>query len=108
MTAGSPDNPAEPIPLEAFFGEHDRTNPVTADLVRQADVIIGVDVMSHQEYVIFGKPALKRISETGQPEDLHVLRVAIDAATEDIDKLCGLVMALRGRYDFGSDWEERQ
>jgi hypothetical protein len=97
----------DPIPLEAFFGENDRVNPVSRDLVLQADLVIGVDVMTGQEYVVYGKAALKRISESGEGEDLGVLRVAIDDATEDLDKLCGLVMLLRGRFDYGKDWESR-
>ena len=98
---------ADPIPLEAFFGEDVQVNPVTKDLVLQADVILGVDVMSGQEYVVYGKAALRRIAETGQGEDLRILRVALDEATDDLDKLCGLVMALRGRFDYGKDWEDR-
>jgi len=104
--ASNHDSP-EPLPLEAFFGEDMRINPVTAGLVQEADLIIGVDIMTRQEYVIYGKATLKRIAETGQAEDLRILYVAIDAQTEDLDKLCGLVMALRGRFDFGRDWEDR-
>ena len=98
---------AEPIPLEAFFGREVQVNPVTKDLILQADVILGIDVMIGQEYVVFGKPALQRIAETGRGEDLRILRVGIDEATDDLDKLCGLVMLLRGRFDYGKDWEDR-
>jgi hypothetical protein len=98
---------SEPIPLEAFFGENDQVNPASRDLVLQSDLVIGVDFMTRQEYVVYGKAALKRISESGEGEDLRVLRVAIDGETEDLDKLCGLVMLLRGRFDYGKDWESR-
>ncbi len=97
----------EPIPLEAFWGENDRVNPAARGLILQADLILGVDIMSRQEYVVYGKATLKRIAETGQGQDLRVLRVGIDAAGDDLDRLCGLVMFLRGRFDYGKDWESR-
>ena len=105
---GNPDDSdmADPIPLEAFFGEDMQVNPVTKDLLLQADVILGLDVMSQREYVIFGKARLKRIADTGQGEDLRILRVSLDEATDDLDKLCGLVMLLRGRFDYGKDLGE--
>ena len=100
-------NTPEAIPLAALLGADMEINPTTKGLVLAADLIIGVDATSQQEYVVYGKAALKRIAETGQAEDLHVLRVAIDDQTEDLDKLCGLIMALKGRYDFGRDLENR-
>ena len=101
--SGTPDL----IPLKAFLGQDMEINPATKDLVLQADLILGVDNASGQEYVVYGKAKLKRIAETDQAEDVRVLRVGIDASTEDLDKLCGLVMALRGRFDYGTDWETR-
>jgi hypothetical protein len=97
----------DPLPLEAFFGENDQVNPAARDLIVQADLVIGVDIMTGQEYVVYGKATLKRISESGQAEDVRILRIALDAQTEDLDKLCGLVMLLRGRFDYGKDWESR-
>lgn len=56
---------SDAIPLDAFFGEGLQPNPVTQDLVLQADLIVGIDVMTRQEYVVYGKAALKRIADTG-------------------------------------------
>lgn len=98
---------ADPVPLEALLGPNMQIHPTARGLVLHADVIVGQDTASGREYVIYGKPALKRIVETGEGEDLRILRIRLDASGEDLDRLCGLVMFLRGRFDYGRDWDTR-
>jgi hypothetical protein len=104
---GGTDDMPDLIPLAAFCGADMQVNTGTRGLVLEADVIVGVDVVTGQEYVVYGKAALKRIADTGQAEDLGILRVGIDASADELDRLCGLVMFLRGRFDYGQDWENR-
>jgi hypothetical protein len=107
MRPSGQDHGSSPPHIDAFFSKDAVINPVTKQLVLDADLIIGLDTTTGQEYVVYGKAALKRISTSGQPEDIRLLHVAIDAQTDDLDRLCGLVMALRGRFDYGKDWEDR-
>jgi hypothetical protein len=97
---------SEAIPLEAFFGDGYEPNRATAtdfpQLLRDADIIIGVDVMSKNEFVVFGRRLLEEIAGGQQGKFCKILRIAIDHETEELEKLCALVTVTKGYNDYGS------
>jgi len=95
-----PQNPSGVIPFDALFGEGVE---VSADLpihpremLRQADVILGVDVMSRRELLLYGRETLEQIAQIGLPETIGIVRVELDQETKELAKLTALVEELKG------------
>jgi hypothetical protein len=91
-------------PLAAFFGEGDGPNTSAPGLrvcLREADVIIGIDVMSGDELLVFGRAFLQELIDSGQASRVaRLVEIGIDDGTEDLDRLLTLVRELRGRHDY--------
>jgi hypothetical protein len=64
------------------------------DCLTDADVVIAVDVSTHEEEVVRGQLEWERASDTGQEEDLVVLRVELDADSGDLEWLVDAVEAI--------------
>jgi hypothetical protein len=90
------------IPIEALFGEglspNLDANPRRA--LHEADVILGVDVMSQREFLLFGRDAIDRIIATGKAEMCRVLRIELDQETTELEKAVALVRTVKGRDDY--------
>jgi hypothetical protein len=70
------------------------------DLVAAADVILGVDTGSGHEFVLFGRPAWERAAGDEGDAAGRVLRVELDQATDDLERMVALVRLLKGRDDY--------
>ena len=88
------------IPFDALFGEGVEASsdlPIhPREMLRQADVILGVDVMSRREFLLYGRETLEQIAESGQPETIGIVRVELDQETEELAKIAALVEELKG------------
>jgi hypothetical protein len=98
--------PSDPIPIQALFAE-DGWSPNRAVDYRPrlgaADVIIGVDVMTRTEFLVYGRAAVEDLARTGGPIPENVEVVALDRETAELDQLCALVETLKGYHDFTPD-----
>lgn len=52
---------------------------------------------------MYGLDTLKRIAKGSRSERLQVVRIGIDAETEDLEKLIALVTVVKGRCDYGAE-----
>jgi hypothetical protein len=95
-----PRGPSGVIPFDALFGEGVETSPELPihphEMLRQADVILGVDVMSRREFLLYGRETLEQIAETGQPETIGIVRVELDQESEELEKIAALWEELKG------------
>lgn len=68
--------------------------------LNQADVIIGRDVMSRNEFILFGREMVKRVA--GGDAEAAVLCIELDqgAGSDDLEKICTLIDAIKGRCDY--------
>ena len=96
------DHKKQIIPLEALFDEGTGPN-LSADprnALRDADVIIGVDVMSRREFVVYGRKSIEKLFRSGKPERLGVMYIGLDQETEELEKLIALVRVVKGHDDY--------
>lgn len=78
-------------------------NPATVGTLHDADVILGRDVATHQEHVIFGRETLRQVAQAeDEPEGYNILCIEIDCSpgATDLERLIALVQFVRGRHDF--------
>ncbi len=70
-----------------------------------ADVILGVDVATGRETLVFSRGALPMIADTGINDQPRVLRVSIDSAGEELEMLIAACEAYRGHHDYQPEHE---
>lgn len=93
------------IPIHALFDESFGPN-VQRDfdprvLVRDAEVIVAVDVMSQEHSIVYGRKLLTEIAAgTTSLRDLWTLKVELDMRSEDLLKLLMLVLVTKGVVDY--------
>jgi hypothetical protein len=66
------------------------------------DVIIGVDVMSGHEFLVYGRKTVERISRMDSEEEFSVLYIGLDQETEELERLVALVEVVKGSHDYRS------
>jgi hypothetical protein len=84
--------------MESTIGVYELETKEGRRLIEGADVIIGRDVMSQREFVVFGRNALRRTA-TGQQE-AHGLVVLLDQDTDELEYLCAACQTLKGRHEY--------
>lgn len=99
----------EPIPINALLAADDAgLNPEQADVIRDmlasADIVLARDVMTGGQFIVYGRDLVQRVAETGDEQEVRILHVAIDhdERSDDLEKLCALVKAAKGRCDMGN------
>jgi hypothetical protein len=93
------------VPIDALFGLHGLEPNVDADpepMVRSADIITGVDVMSGHEFLVYGRQTLERIATGTADEVVNVPRIALDQETGELESLVAVVKYVKGRHDYPS------
>jgi hypothetical protein len=97
----------EAIPIEALFDASGaRPNEAGHFDVRKtlqaADVIIGRDVMTGHEFILFGRDTVERIASGDEPDGAGVIVIALDrdAKSDDLERIVMLVEGLKGRHDY--------
>jgi hypothetical protein len=90
------------VPIEALFGEgRDAAAEVEyRQLLADADLIFGVDVISGKQFILFGRLSLENLVRTGQSNTLGVMNVGLDQETMELDNLAALVQEIKGHHDY--------
>lgn len=92
-------------PLTAFLesqatGVAAPTESAVATL-HDADVILGRDIISGQEFVVFGRDTLQQVaSGEDAAEGYNILSIEIDRESGQLPLLLDLVRSARGRHDY--------
>lgn len=97
---------SKPISLDAFFegeGREITKSEQLLFLLNDAEVVIGVDAMTEDFYIVFGREKLAAVTESGGSQYVAILQIGIDADTEDLEKLCYLMLTVKGSCDVDSD-----
>ncbi|HTI50559.1 MAG TPA: hypothetical protein VL475_06400 [Planctomycetaceae bacterium] len=99
----------EAIPIDALFdlsgtGPNESAGIDVRGVLEAAEVIIGRDVMSGREFILYGREKIQRIAEGTEPAGAVTLCIALDQdpGSGDIDRLTMLVAAVKGRHDYRS------
>jgi hypothetical protein len=101
-----PDRLAGPdrVHISALFGEGVEMNMSSTfnprELVASADVILGVDIDSDHEFVVYGRDRLRRVIGSGESEMARVLRIELDQESDELEKLIALVQVVKGSHDY--------
>lgn len=100
------------VPIAAIFDASGASFNPSADYRQQlsdAEVILGVDVMSQKETIVFGLQLLEEIAANGT-RPIRVLRVALDFETDEMEHLLALVFVMKGHHDYHHQgaWDKRK
>jgi hypothetical protein len=87
-----------PIPLAAFLEDPGSLTP-NADLI-EAEVILGVDVASQKQFVVYGRRAMRRVLMGGAGSGARVVRISLRQDSEELEQLLNLVLVYKGRHDY--------
>lgn len=96
------------VPIHAIYGRdisEPNRNPDYRPWLLAADLILGRDVGSGHEFLVYGRPALEEVSRSGRPRPFRIAVVEVDMETDELELLLALVEVLRGRHDYLS-WNE--
>lgn len=90
------------IPIETLFEDGSTTSlrAETRAAIARADVIIGIDAASQNEFTVFGTPALEETVTLGKEVALRTLRVALNVDNGELEKLVGVVRAIKRGQDY--------
>ncbi len=95
-------------PLTVFLGSTNENgaiapNPATLSALHDADVILGRDRETREEFVVFGRETLQRVAQgEDAAEGYNVLCVEINQrhGSTDLELLIAVVTSVKGRHDF--------
>jgi hypothetical protein len=93
------------VPIHALFdtsGIEPNWEDDPRPMLRSADLIFGVDIMSGRQFLVFGRERLERMVRTRKAERCRVLRIGIDQETDELERLVALVQVMRGQHDYES------
>jgi hypothetical protein len=94
------------VPIHALY-DANGLRPRSADDPRPAldaaEVILGVDVKSGDQFLVYGREARRGAAGGALAMALRVLRVELDLDTQELELLCAMVAAVKGRHEYGSE-----
>lgn len=96
------------IPINALFQESEQSkfgvNPEfdARQLLKDADMILGVNVMNGHEFIAYGRDVLKEIVKSREARDVKVVHIGIDQETDELEQLLALVQVVKGHHDYVS------
>ncbi len=100
------DLPGRSIPVDALLAT-DGTGPNVQPefdarhIIQAADVILGIDVMSRNTFIVFGREFLKGIVEGGgSSRHSAIVKIELDEQTDELTRLVNLVESIRGRHEY--------
>lgn len=96
------------IPIHALFGRdisEPNPDPAPRASLMTADVVLGRDLDSGHEFLVYGRPALDAMARSGRAARVRCLVVELDMQTLELEALVALVTVLRGRHDYLA-WSE--
>jgi hypothetical protein len=117
LMAGSGGEKIETIPLHTLFGAdgadfNSESGIDPRELIRGADVIMGVDVMSRRRFIVYGREFLEAATRAETPPLAGIIDIELDEGpeTDDLERLLGLVEGIKGKHDYvGFEaWKKRR
>jgi hypothetical protein len=95
------------VPIHAFFGEDMEPNLAadTRQALHEADLIFGVDWMTQEGVLVFGRHTMEEMIRSGQERTVRVLRIGVDQETEELERLVALVRVVKGWDDYSGSKE---
>lgn len=72
-------------------------SPEARATLARAEVIIAVDVNTQREFTVYGTPSFEETVQIGRDVALDTVRVELDEAADDLEKLGMLVQTIKGR-----------
>jgi hypothetical protein len=92
------------IPIHALFGTRFGPNPDldARETMKQADMIFGIDVMTGDEFLFYGRDLLNEIAKSGVTRQVAVVAIELDLETEELEMLAALVQVIKGKHDYRS------
>jgi hypothetical protein len=97
------------IPIDALFdlsgeGLNESAGIDVRGALEAAKVILGRDVMTGHEFILFGRETIERIASGAEPAGAVTLRVALDhdPRSGDIGRITTLIAAVKGRHEYRS------
>jgi hypothetical protein len=101
LVGGDPADAPPIVPIDSLFGTGERWLQPADDgavaLLHGADLIIGVDRASGHEFLMYGRAVLEELARTGGERDLRIVRIGMDPATDDLEKLAAAIVVVKGR-----------
>ena len=100
------DLPAGSIPIDALLAADGISPNVqpgfdARQIIQAADVILGMDVMPRNTFILVGHEFLKEIAGGTRKSQLSVIvKVELDERTDELARLVGLVESVRGRHEY--------
>jgi hypothetical protein len=92
--------PPDPVPFDTLFDDRGEPCAAAYAALLDADVILGVDVVSQRQFLVFGRKAMRRVLLGGAGPGAKVLRVALRQDTEELAKFLALVVENKGLHEY--------
>lgn len=87
--------------FDGSFGPNLKADFDPRVVIRQAEVIIAVDVMSREQSLVYGRKLLNEMATGKIPNrELRGLRISLDMESEELAKLLMLVFVTKGVVDY--------
>jgi hypothetical protein len=94
-------------PLEALFASEQQPGrldptPRMLPILQGADVIFGRDVMSSNQFLVFGRDLLQSIVRSGMARPVKGLVIEIDQGrdSDELEKLISVIRIVKGHDDY--------
>jgi hypothetical protein len=93
-------------PLTAFVaaaGDEVIPKPANLSTLQDADVILGREVVSRQEFIVFGRETLHWVAKGEEPaEGYNVLCIEVDSQPpgDELELLLKLVESVKGHHEY--------
>jgi len=100
------DLPGKPISIHALLADDGAGPNVQPDfdaqkIIRAADVILGMDVMTRGTFIVYGREFLNELSEgRTDPRIAAIVKVELDQDSEELETLLAFVENIKGRHEF--------
>jgi hypothetical protein len=90
------------LPIDALFDDKYGPNQdiKARELIRSADVIFGIDVMTRNEFLLYGRKKLRKIAKTGKAKNLACMAIELDQDSDELEKMVALIKAVFGVVDY--------
>ena len=84
-------------------------NPAMLAILHDAQLIIGRDVMSRHEFIVYGRDLLERIAKGKKGMGVSVVVIEVDQGEEsdDLEKMIAMVRTVKGKDDYRPYTEHR-
>jgi hypothetical protein len=100
------DLPGRSIPIDALLADDAESLNVqpgfdARQIIAAADVILGMDVMTRNTFIVFGRDFLREFADGTRNSQLSVIiKIELDEQTDELARLVKLVESVRGRHEY--------